>query len=98
MCGLLSMRHEIQKHEGTPLQIWLKRHGARSIAKYEELLRVGGVGPISFEGETPSKTFKAYIDPEGKLEDVDRLSQVLKNWEMFSFKSSCIEELRNISF
>ena len=69
------MRHSIQSHEGTPLQTWLKRHGARSVAKYEELEKTGGVGPITFQGETPEKTFSAYIDPENKFAPADKLSQ-----------------------
>jgi len=76
MNALYGLRNSIQHHEGSPLQIWLKRHGARTVAKYNELLNVGGVGPLTFEAETPSKTFAAFIDPENKFTPVDKFSQV----------------------
>lgn len=73
---LFSMRHSVQDREGTPLQTWLRRHGARTVAKYDELQKAGGVGPITFQGETPAKTFKAHIDPDNKFAPVDKFSQV----------------------
>ena len=76
MNTLFDMKSSIQKHEGTHLQVWLKRHGARTVAKYEELQKAGGVGPIVFQGETPNKTFEAYIDPENKFAPVDKFSMV----------------------
>ncbi|ESO08091.1 hypothetical protein HELRODRAFT_156650 [Helobdella robusta] len=76
MNALYEMMDSVQKHEGTPLQIWLKRHGARTIVKYKELLQVGGVGPIKFQAETPEKVFDAYIDVDNKFKPVDKLSQV----------------------
>jgi len=39
-------------------------------------LNVGGVGPLTFQAETPSKTFAAFIDPENKFAPVDKFSQV----------------------
>jgi len=76
MGALFGLRDSVHVHEGSPLQLWLKRHGARTVAKYNELLNVGGVGPVTFQAETPTKTFSAYIDPEGKFTEVDKLSQV----------------------
>ena len=75
---LYKLRHDMAAHRGTALEVWMKRHGARSVAKFEELERVGGVGPISFQAETPNKVFNAYIDPERILEPADRLSQVFR--------------------
>jgi len=77
MHALFGMRDTVQIHEGSPLQTWLKRHGARTVGKYSELLNAGGVGPVSFHAETPSKTFDAHIDPENKFTPVDKFSQVV---------------------
>lgn len=77
MNALFGLRDTMQIHEGSPLQVWLKRHGARTVAKYNELLNVGGVGPVTFQAETPAKTFAAYIDPDNKFTAVDKLSQVM---------------------
>ena len=76
MNALYGLRDSVQTHEGSPLQIWLKRHGARTVAKYDELLNLGGVGPLRFQAETPSKTFSAFIDQENKFSAVDKFSQV----------------------
>lgn len=76
MNALYGMIDSVQKHEGTPLQVWLKRHGARTLFKYKELLESGGVGPIKFQAETPEKLFDAYIDIENQFKPVDKLSQV----------------------
>jgi len=77
MNALFGLRDSVHVREGSPLQVWLKRHGAGTVAKYNELLSVGGVGPVTFQAETPTKTFSAYIDPESKFADVDKLSQVM---------------------
>jgi len=77
MIGLFGLRDSLHVHEGSPLQIWLKRHGTATVAKYNQLLNARGVGPITFQAELPSKTFSAYIDPEGKFSEVDKLSQVM---------------------
>ena len=77
MNALFGMQDSLHIHEGSPLQLWLKRHGAGTVAKYNELLNAGGVGPLTFQAETPAKTFTAYIDPENKFDAVDKLSQVM---------------------
>lgn len=87
---LFNIRQSIQTHEGTPLQVWLKRHGARTVAKFDELEKAGGVGPITFQGETPQKTFKAYIDPENKLAPVDKFSQASAFFVYCSKRLTCI--------
>lgn len=76
MNALFDMRDSVQKHEGSPLQVWLKRHGARTVAKYNELEKAGGIGPIKFQAETSSKIFEAFIDPENQFAPVDKFSQV----------------------
>ena len=75
MNALFAMRDDTSC-EGSPLQLWLKRHGAATVAKYKELQEAGGVGPICFEAETPSKAFHALIDPEDNFAQVDKFSQV----------------------
>ena len=76
MKALFGMQDSLHIHEGSPLQLWLKRHGACTVAKYNELLNVGGAGPLTFQAETPAKTLTAYIDPENKFDAVDKFSQV----------------------
>jgi len=77
MNALFGLRDSVHVHEGSPLQVWLKRHGACTVAKYNELLKVGGAGPVTFQAEIPTKSFNAYIDPESKFSEVDKLSQVV---------------------
>jgi len=76
MNALFGLRDSIEKREGSPLQMWLKRQGANTVAKYNELLNAGGVGPVMFHAETPMKTFSALIDLENKFDAVDKFSQV----------------------
>lgn len=76
MNTLYGLRDAVQIQEGLQLQTWLKRHGTRTVAKYNELLDVGGIGPVMFQGEVPSTTFAAYIDAENKFDPADKLSQV----------------------
>jgi len=77
MKALFGLQDTLHIHEGSPLQLWLKRHGACTVAKYNELLNVGGVGPLTFQAETPAKAFTAYIDPNNKFDAVDKFSQVM---------------------
>lgn len=68
--------------EGTPLTLWLKKHGLHTVEKYQQLLKTpNGTGPIEFQGETPAKKFKAYIDVDNELSPVDKMSQV-SQWLM----------------
>jgi|SRR6218665_1058510 len=76
MNALFDMRDTVQQHSGSPLTVWLKRHGSRTVAKYNELLKAGGVGPIMFQAETPDERFEAYIDPDNQFAPVDKFSQV----------------------
>jgi carbonic anhydrase len=76
MTALYGMRDQTEVREGTPLTLWLKKHGHKTVQKYNQLLQTkDGVGPIQFE--IPGLTFKAYIDPEKKYSEVDRFSQVI---------------------
>ena len=77
MNALFGLQDTAHIHEGTPLQLWLKKHGMRTIEKYRELLKTpGGIGPIQFQAETPDSVFNANIDPENKFAAVDKFSQV----------------------
>jgi hypothetical protein len=60
----------------SPLTHWVASHGAASYVKYKELKKNGDSKPLVFQGETPNTLFEAYIDPEKKLHEVDRFSQV----------------------
>ena len=84
MNTLYGLRDAVQIQEGLQLQTWLKRHGTRTVAKYNELLDVGGIGPVMFQGEVPSTTFAAYIDAENKFDPADKLSQVIAAYNMLA--------------
>jgi len=86
MNALFGLQDSLHIHEGSPLQLWLKRHGACTVAKYSELLTVGGVGPVTFQAETRAKTFTAYIDPENKFSAADKFSQVVAPCYHITFK------------
>lgn len=95
MNALHGLRDTIHIHEGSPLQMWLKRHGARTITKYNDLVNVGGVGPVTFQAETPTKTFTAYIDQENKFATVDKFSQVMDT--CYILVLSCQKDLQELS-
>lgn len=59
----------------SPLHRWLRRNGHRTLLKYEKA-RQDPDKAIEFMAELPFYKFKAYIDPEGFLDDRDKLSQV----------------------
>uniref|UniRef100_T1IZQ6 Carbonic anhydrase n=1 Tax=Strigamia maritima TaxID=126957 RepID=T1IZQ6_STRMM len=60
----------------SPLKAWLCRHAASSFRKFDKLKAAGFKEPLEFQSETPMRRFVAYIDPENKFEEVDKLSQV----------------------
>ena len=73
---LFSVRDSVDSHQGSPLELWLKRHGATSVQKYSEFETKGHSQPLEFQAETPDKLFEAFIDPEDKFKEVDKFSQV----------------------
>ena len=62
--------------EGTPLEMWLKRHAADSMSKYELLETFGFNRPLVFQTENNKHSFEAFIDPEDRFDIRDKLSQV----------------------
>ncbi|KAK3581678.1 hypothetical protein CHS0354_022605 [Potamilus streckersoni] len=84
---LFTCRHECHKPEGTPLQLWVKKHGQRSVEKFSMLSSENKyLGPVVFQAETTQRTFEAFIDPEDKFRIEDKFSQV-----------NCLTQLQNIA-
>lgn len=75
---LYSTRDSICHHHGNELEVYVRKHGAATVTKFEQLEAMGGIGPITFQGETIKRHFEAYIDPENKLKKEDKFSQVTK--------------------
>lgn len=81
---LYSMRKECHIHEGGPLQLWLKRHGEPSLAKFKYLTEENDFkGPVPYQ---TARRFDAYIDPDNRFRIEDKLSQV-----------NCLQQLQNIA-
>ena len=76
--GLLhQVRNDLSNIAGSPLEQWVKRYGAETIKKYKRLTPENHfVGPISFQLESPEKTFRVFIDKHDRFNQVDKLSQV----------------------
>ncbi|XP_027239041.1 beta carbonic anhydrase 1 isoform X2 [Penaeus vannamei] len=68
------LHHEIIRL--SPLKAWLVRHGSSSLAKFAQLEVANFQAPLIFQAETPMRRFVAYIDPDNKFSDEDKLSQV----------------------
>ncbi|XP_066981376.1 beta carbonic anhydrase 1 [Macrobrachium rosenbergii] len=83
-CKAMNMLHMMRNSDRTsqeiikqsPLKAWLVRHGHSSIAKYAQLEVADFQAPLIFQAETPMRRFVAYIDPENKFGEEDKLSQV----------------------
>ncbi len=69
---LYSIRSEIHDHTGSPLEVWVKKHGTASALKYDIFTRQPHK-PLQFYTDKP---FMAYIDPDNKFADADKFSQV----------------------
>ena len=78
MNTLYAMRDQVRVSTGTPLQLWLKRHGSASVSKYEQLEQFKFQGPLIFQGETPKRQFEAFIDPDNDFGAIDKFSQVFR--------------------
>ncbi|XP_046548515.1 beta carbonic anhydrase 1-like [Haliotis rubra] len=87
MNALYGLRHDCHHQVGTPLQMWLKKHGQPTVSKFEKLEAGNNYsGPLTFQGETEKSNFDAYIDPENKFSMADKFSQV-----------NCLQQLQNIA-
>ncbi|XP_052784927.1 beta carbonic anhydrase 1-like isoform X2 [Mya arenaria] len=84
---LFELRNEMDKKTGSPLELWIKKHGAKTIEKFN-FLNEGNdfIGPVPYKQETDSKFFSVFIDPDQNHNLVDKLSQV-----------NCIQQLENIA-
>ncbi|KAL5004406.1 hypothetical protein ScPMuIL_017862 [Solemya velum] len=77
MNALYDIRHECDEHSGSPLQLWLKKHGEPTVKKFSEMQEnIELQRPLIFQAETENHNFEAIIDPENKYKIQDKLSQV----------------------
>ena len=76
--GLLyNLRNELGDTTGTPLELWVKRHGHHSIQKLKYLTAENGfTGPVPYKLESEKEMSKVLIDKMHRLSMVDKLSQV----------------------
>ena len=76
--GLLyDLQSQMDNHSGSPLELWIKKHGKRTIEKFKYLNEANSfVGPVPFIQESEDKKFEVYIDPDQNFNKVDKLSQV----------------------
>ncbi|KAK2147424.1 hypothetical protein LSH36_554g01003 [Paralvinella palmiformis] len=73
---LFSIKDKMADHSGTPLVLWMKKHGQRTVDKYNAWKEGGGKSAIIFQAESADKLFEAYIDPENQFAEVDKFSQI----------------------
>ena len=77
MALLHRLQNEITNMAGTPLEQWVKKYGAESVRKFKTLVPENRfVGPLTFQLESPEKTFRLHVDPLDRFGQVDKLSQV----------------------
>ncbi|XP_064615194.1 beta carbonic anhydrase 1-like [Liolophura sinensis] len=87
MEGLHNFKGQCSHDEGSPLGNWLKKYGGDSLEKFSQLTAENNYrGPLKFEGAAKKFDFEAFIDPQKKLSECDKLSQV-----------NCLQQLTNIS-
>lgn len=67
--------------DASPLEMWVKKHGAASLLKYNELCSAGNASnAIKFYADSLEHMLEAVIDPENELSDSDKLSQVSESF------------------
>jgi len=59
-----------------PLRTWIVNHGARSLARFLRLEAKQFREPLLFNAESPYYKVEAWIDPENKYDEVDKLAMV----------------------
>jgi len=59
-----------------PLRTWIVNHGARSLAQFLRLEAKQFRAPLLFNTESPYFKVEAWIDPENKYDEVDKLAMV----------------------
>ncbi|XP_045201158.1 beta carbonic anhydrase 1-like [Mercenaria mercenaria] len=87
MSLLYDLRTEMDIPSGSPLELWIKKHGKRTIDKFQHLKEENGfIGPVPYIQEKEDKKFEIYIDPDHNFNMVDKLSQI-----------NCVQQLENIA-
>ena len=84
--GLLyKLRNDLNNTTGSPLELWVKRHGKASMQKFKHLsVENGFIGPVPYKLESDYDISKVYIDRKQCLNMVDKLSQVKINGILLS--------------
>ncbi|WAR27466.1 BCA1-like protein [Mya arenaria] len=82
---LFELRNEMDKKTGSPLELWIKKHGAKTIEKFN-FLNEGNdfIGPVPYKQETDSKFFSVFIDPDQNHNLVNCIQQ-LENIAAYPF-------------
>ncbi|KAH3870454.1 beta carbonic anhydrase 1-like isoform X3 [Dreissena polymorpha] len=84
---LYDLRKQMDAKTGSPLELWIKKNGWRTIEKFQYLKEENSfTGPVPFMQESENTKFKITIDPGQQFNIVDKLSQV-----------NCIQQLENIA-
>lgn len=77
MEGLHALKGQSSHAKGSPLGNWLKKYGSDTLEKFSKLTAENSYkGPLRFEGAAKKFDFEAIIDPQNKLSECDKLSQV----------------------
>jgi hypothetical protein len=76
MLTLYGLKDEMHNKTGAPLDLWLKKHGLRTIEKFKFLKEENQfMGPVPFKQN--KHLTEVFIDPEQKFNMGDKLSQVI---------------------
>ncbi|KAL4239628.1 hypothetical protein ACF0H5_000437 [Mactra antiquata] len=87
MILLHNLRNEVDNQMGSPLELWVKKHGRRSLKKFDYLTKENKyVGPVPFHLKGCNQSLQVSIDPENKFCETDKLSQV-----------NCVQQIENIA-
>lgn len=74
---LYDLRNDMDTPTGSPLELWIKKHGKRTIDKFKKLKEDNNfIGPVSYKLSPGAGRQDVYIDPDHNHNMVDKLSQV----------------------
>lgn len=83
---LYDFRNKMEPDANSPLELWIKKHGLRTVEKFNMLKKENNfTGPVPIR-ITEEKTFKVYIDQKNEYNMQDKLSQV-----------NAVQQLENIA-
>lgn len=104
-CKAINLLYQLQDQEFSsqdnrrisPLRAWLSTHALSSLEKFQQLEITDYSKPLIFQAETPLRKFVAYIDPENKFTNEDKLSQIntlqqLQNIASYGFLKKRLEK------